>query len=337
MIIRRTRSHLALLVTATAIAAPACTLEKSDDVSEYRDALPEASNVRVAGPEAESGGERTQTGAFASLLADGAAPAQGTAQWYRFTRNVRDGVNLVTAGVLGSVWYVVHTRPTTVGENYAEWGPYTDALDPVTWLLRVERVSDHEYDYRLQGRPRASDSDDDYLTVLEGTGYGKADSRHGDGHFTVDLDAQRTLDPDRHENDSGTVTIIHDLPASIGRKLGALPREITAIIDPPDDSELTIVSNANEDGTGQLDVSGRVDVDESKDTAIEDVAILSRFRADGSGRADVVIAAGDVPASIGAVSISECWGSDFSRTYYTDSVESAPTEGDVSACVYDAD
>src|SRR5690348_16914897 len=78
MIIRRTRSHLALLVTATALAAPGCTLEKSDDVSEYREALPEASNVRVAGPEAESGGERTQTGAGTALLADGAAPAQGT-------------------------------------------------------------------------------------------------------------------------------------------------------------------------------------------------------------------------------------------------------------------
>lgn len=337
MIIRRTRSHLALLATvAAAVAAPGCTLEKSDDVSEYREALPEASNVRVAGPESGSGGERTQAGAGAALLADGATEGEGTAEWYRFTRNVRDGVNLVTGGVLGSVWFVVHTRPTTVGESYAEWGPYTDALDPVTWRLRVERVADHEYDYRLEGRPRASDSEDDYLTVLEGKGYGRADARHGDGHFVVDLDAQRTLDPDRHGDDAGTLTITHDLPASSRRKLGALPRAITAVIDPPGDAELTIVSNADEDGSGRLDVSGRVDVDESKQTALEDVAIVSRFRADGAGRADVVIGAGDVPEELGALSVSECWGSDFFRTYYADSVEASPTEGDPSACVYEA-
>ncbi len=336
MITQRTRSHLVLLAAVAAVAAPACTLEKSDDVSEYREALPEAANVRVAGPEAESGGDRTQAARGAALLADGATRASGTAEWYRFTRNVRDGVNLVTAGVLGSVWYVVHTRPTTVGEDYAEWGPYTDALDPVTWRLRVDRVDDHEYDYRLEGRPRASDSESDYLTVLEGKGYGRADSRHGDGHFTIDLDAQRTLDPDRHEDDAGTVSITHDLPAASRRRLGALPREISAVLDPPGDTELTIVSNANEDGTGQLEVSGRVDVDDSKQTALEEVAVLSRFRADGAGRADVVIAAGDVPASLGALSVSECWGSDFFRTHYADSAEFSPTEGDASACVYEA-
>jgi hypothetical protein len=132
------------------------------------------------------------------------------------------------------------------------------------------------------------------------------------------------------------VTVTHELPASSRRQLGALPREITAVLDPSGESELTIVSSANEDGTGQLDVSGRVDVDESKDTAVEEVAILSRWRGDGAGRADVVIAAGDVPAAIGSLSVSECWGSDFSRTYYADSVESAPTEGDASACVYGA-
>jgi len=335
MIIRHTRSHLALLATAGALIAPGCTLEKSDDVSEYREALPEASNVRVAGPEGESGGERSLSGASSALLSDGAAPAAARAEWYRFTRDVRDGVNLVTAGVLGSVWYVVHTRPTIVGEDFAEWGPHTDALDPVTYRLRVERVGEHEYDYRLDGRPRSSDSEDDYLTVLRGKGYGRADARHGDGHFTIDLDAQQTLDPDRRSDGEGTIAITHDLPASIRRELGALPREITAVLDPPGDTELTIVSKADEDGSGELDVSGRVDIDESKQTAIEDVAILSRFRADGAGRADVVIASGDVPDSIGSFSVSECWGSDFSRTFYEDSVEAAPTEGDPSACVYE--
>ena len=338
MIPRSIHRSLVLVFATAAFAVTGCSLEKSDDVSEYREALPEASNVRVAGPESgpSSPGGTSSAASGSGFLAGGAEPAATSAEWYRFTRDVRDGVNLVTAGVLGSVWFVAHTEPTTVGEGYAEWGPYTDALDPVTWRLRIERIEDHEYRYSLEGRPRASRSNDDYLSVLSGTGYGRADDRHGDGEFTVDLDAARTLDPERHADDAGTVTITHDLPPSASRRLGALPREITANIDPPGDAWLTVTSKANEDGSGQLDLSALVDVDDSKTTALEDVAILSRFRADGAGRADVVIGEGDVPSEIGALSIAECWGSDFSRVYYADSVQAEPTEGDASACVYAA-
>jgi hypothetical protein len=339
MIIRPTSSHSVLAVVASAIALHGCSLEKSDDVSEYREALPEAANVSVAGPEQDAAGSRTlSAGSETRLLAGEALPGGTNAQWYRFTRSVRDGVNVITAGVLGSVWFVVHTRPTTVGDDFAEWGPYTDALDPVTWRLRVERVASHEYDYRLAGRPRASKSDADFVTVLEGRGYGREDPRHGDGRFTVDLDASRALDPDNAKpDDSGTVTIIHDLPPESRRKLGALPREITAELDPAGESWLTIVSKANQDGTGQIEVSALADTEDTKDTALEDISILSRWRADGAGRADVVIAEGDVPAAIVALSVTECWGSDFSRVYYTDSIGATPAEGDASACAYDAE
>jgi hypothetical protein len=338
MIKRPTPSHLVFALACVA-AVQGCSLEKSDDVSEYRDALPQAADVSVAGPGQEASGSRSmRAGGEAGLLADGAGPvASATAEWYRFTRNVRNGVNVITAGVLGSVWYVVHTKPTTVGEDFAEWGPYTDALEPVTWRLRVDRVATHEYEYRLEGRPRGATSESDFVTVLEGVGFGRRDARHGDGKFTIDLDASRALDPDGVEpDDSGTITITHDLSPESRRRLGALPREITAELDPAGEPWLTIVSQANEDGTGQLEVSAFADVEETKDTALEDIAILSRWRADGAGRADVVIAEGDVPAALGALSITECWGSDFSRVYYADSVESKPTEGDASACAYDA-
>jgi hypothetical protein len=339
MINRPTSSHSVLALLLGAVALQGCTLEKSDDVSEYREALPEAANVSVAGPERDATGSRTlAAGHGVRLLADEAQPGATNAEWYRFTRTVRDGVNVITAGVLGSVWFVVHTKPTRVGDDFAEWGPYTDALDPVTWRLRVDRVAPHEYDYRLDGRPRASKSEADFVTVLEGKGYGRNDERHGDGNFTIDLDASRRLDPDHAKpDDSGTVTISHDLPPESRRRLGALPREITAELDPAGDPWLTIVSRANEDGTGRIEVDALADTADAKDTALENIAILSRWRADGAGRADVVIAEGDVPAAIGALSVTECWGSDFSRVYYTDSVDASPVEGDASACAYEAE
>ena len=334
------RTSNALVALAFSAFTPlGCATEEPDDASEYRQALPEATSVRLEGPgQSQRGSGTAASGSAGELLADGAAPAAALAKWYGFTRNVRDGINVVTAGVLGSVWFVAHTRPTKVGQDFAEWGPHTEALDPVTWRLRIERVQEHQYRYALEGRPRASRSEADYLTVVSGTGHGRTDARHGDGEFTIDLDAARALDPARHADDFGTVTIAHDLPASGARlaALPALPREITANLDHPGDAWLTVVSNAHEDGTGRLDVTGSVDVDESKATALEEVEVLSRWRADGAGRADGVIAEGDVPKTIGLISVAECWASDFSRVYYSDSVNAEPTAGDPSACVYEA-
>ncbi len=324
-----------LAAVAVAIAASGCTLEKKDDVSEYREAIPQADAVTVDGPETAQGQSSTMSGG-SGLLATGPAGGGSFAQWYGWTREVRDGVNAITASVLGSVWYVVHTEPTEIGEDNAIWGPYTDALEPASWRFRAERVAEYEYDYFLEGRPKTSTSDDDYVVVLTGKGYGARSDKHGDGYFLVDLDAAGELDPLKHQNDSGTVKITHDLPHDIGTRLGALPRIIKAEIDPAGEPWLTITSTANEDNTGQLEVGAFVDIDESKATAPEDVDILSRWQATGAGRADITIANGDVPVSLGIVEAVECWGTDFTRVYYGDSVDFAPTEGDMTACAYDS-
>jgi hypothetical protein len=251
-----------------------------------------------------------------------------------FTRNVRDGVNVVTRDVLAGVWLIVHTEPTSVSENHAEWGPYTDALEPVSYRFRVERVAEGEYDYTLEGRPKASTSDTDYRAVLSGKGYGRLDPRHGDGKFTIDLDAAKALDPIRHRDDSGTVTITHDLPASIGRRLGALPRTISADVTPQGEAWIRIGSQANEDGTGAIHVDAHVDVDDSKATLLEDVSVASRWKADGAGRADITVAGGDLPTTIAMVSATECWGEDFGRVFYSDSVGFEASVGAATSCVY---
>jgi hypothetical protein len=128
----------------------------------------------------------------------------------------------------------------------------------------------------------------------------------------------------------------HDFAEGQGQN--ALPRSIVAEVkpDPSVNPEwFTVTSNANQDGTGSLHVDASADVDGTKLTALEDIAIDSRWRADGAGRADIVIAGGDVPADPGMVSAVECWGADFMRSYYADSISFEPSEGEASACVYD--
>jgi len=328
MIRRTTLSHTALALSF--VLANGCALEKTDDeVDAYRQALPEAEHVRVAGPEADA-----RSGA--RLTAADAAPAPAPAHWYLFTRQVRDDVNHVTAGVLGSVWRLAHTAPTTLEPDAAVWGPYSDALEPVIWRFRIERVAEHAYEYALEGRAKLDGAASVFTPVLTGTGYDRLDERHGDGAFTIDLEAAKRLDPAKHRDDSGSLTVTHDLPRSIWREAAPLPRTIRAEAQAAGEDWFDVTSIANEDGTGELVVDAHGDIDESKLTLAEDVHVDSRWQLDGAGRADITITGGDLPSALPAVNATECWGQDFSRAYYVDSADLAPSEGEASACAFDA-
>src|SRR6185503_12637683 len=161
-----------ILTAATLFSG--CLIEKKDDGGKFREAIPEAEQVKVSGPEdAQAQG---QSGGKSAPLADGSWDDGPWAKWYGFTRSVRQGVNQVSGVVLGSVWIIVHTQPTTVSENEAIWGPWTDSLEPATYRFRVTEVAENEYDYVLEGRPKASHDDSAYRAVLSGKGYGKGDS-----------------------------------------------------------------------------------------------------------------------------------------------------------------
>jgi hypothetical protein len=308
-----------------------CSLQNTDDVDQFREAVPAADSVAVDGPDTVGEGERQAASGARGALA--ATPtASRPAYWYTFTRDVRDGVNVITAAILVSVSFVVHTEPSSISDNEAVFGPYEgDALDPVAYRLTVTRIGDHHYRYVVEGR-RKADTSGRFLTVLEGDGYDRQSPSHGDGRFLVDLDNSKLLDPSRHANDSGTVTIVHELPHDVGRRVDALPRAITATIDPESGETLVIGSVANLDHTGSLDVAAIVDIDDVKDGVNEDVTIASRWRATGAGRSDITIEGGSLPAEVGEVRATECWGEDFSRVFYTDSIDAQPTEGDQTLC-----
>ena len=324
---------LSLLASGLALAfLGGCTLEKTEDVDQFREAVPSADAVTVDGPETTGTSGRKAASGARGALAEAPATSE-PAFWYTFTRDVRDGVNVVTAAVLVTVSFVVHTEPSNVSTDEAVWGPYDgDALDPVSWRLTVTRIGDHHYRYVVEGR-RKTDKSGAFLTVLDGEGYDRQSPNHGDGTFVLDLENSRRLDPSRHANDAGTVTIVHELPSDIGRRVNALPRTITATVDPHSGETLVITSQANTDHTGSLDVAAVVDIDDLKDGVAEDVTIGSRWRETGAGRSDITIAGGSLPAEVTEVSATECWGEDFSQVFYTDSIESKPTTGDLALCV----
>jgi len=241
----------------------------------------------------------------------------------------------VTAGVLGSVWVIVHTQPTSVSDQQAVWGPHSDALEPATWQFRVVEVDDDVYEYSLEGRPK--NSSDAFQTVLSGLGYGRGHPSHGDGHFEIDLDVARSLDPLAHGDGSGTILVSHDLPRTISEDLFSGARTITAQVHPTaQQAWWTATSLRREDGSGTLVVEAEGDLDEDAVTEAEQVQISSQWQQDGAGRADITLSGGEIPAEIVEVSAVECWGADFYRTYYADSVDFAPVEGEAEACVFSA-
>ena len=286
-----------------------------DDGERYREAIPEASQVALAVPGSAVATAHSETLAYAGERA----------QFYELTRAMTDSVDGVTRSILGSIWIVVHTRPTHVGTHEATWGPGADnALAPVVWRLQVTEVSDGVFDYELDGRPKGSTVESDYLAVLKGRGYGRSHAEHRNGYFVVDNDAARTLDPAR-AHDHGTTKITHHLsawPATLAVELRPTPT--------PNWADITVTHQP--DGSGAVDVAALTDIEEAnKDGKLEDVVMHNRWAKDGAGRADVQISGGSVPILVKA---SECWSTTFERSYYTDSAGVAPTTGDPAACAF---
>jgi hypothetical protein len=227
----KTRSWFAGCALALTFVS-GCTLQKKDDADEFRDAVPQSESIALSGPDASSGTTTTAVAA-PSLRTLAAGPAPTTyAKWYGFTRTMRDGVNKITAGVLGSVWIVIHTEPSATTPDSATWGPWNDELNPATYRFRVTRIATDEYNYVLEGRAKSSTSDDDYQAVLSGHGYGTPSEKHGQGTFEIDLDVAKALDPLDNQENSGTVSVDHELPHDFSDNLAALPRTITATVTP---------------------------------------------------------------------------------------------------------
>jgi hypothetical protein len=290
---------------------------KQDDADRFRQAVPQADEVALKVPgNAPASGTTTK-----DLHINGGGPTttSSSAEYYRFTRDLTGAVDFGTGVILGAVWIIVHTQPTSVDGTHAVWGPGNgNALDPVVWRFTVTEVGDKEYDYVLDGQRKGTT---DFVPVLTGHGYGEERAEHKTGWFMADNDAFRQLDPD-HAHDSGTTKVTYDLrqlPATIAVELKNTPDKGWA--------NVTVTHEAG--GAGTVDITAHADFDASKTTKLEDIRLVSQWLTNGSGRADAQIENGDLPFQVDA---SECWSETFSRVYYKDTVNYEPATGDASAC-----
>lgn len=315
---------LAGLIALTSTAT-GCTL-KNDSSDEYRDPIPQSSDVALGVPGASQSTSTSASAAAAGLHLAGGAAGGGYATYYVFTRDISAGVDFGTGVILAGVWAIVSQPATDISGNTATWGPGSgSALDPTVWRFQVKEIGDKEYDWELDGRPKASTSEADFRAVIKGHGYGKSRAEHRSGTFTIDNDAYQALEPG-FGHDTGTTKVDWDLrqyPATIHVELRPNPSSLGQ-----NDIDVTHES----DGSGEVDIAGKDDIATPKDGSLEDVVIHSRWNNTGAGRGDVQMSGGELTQTVQA---SQCWSSTFSQTYYTDSVGYQPTEGDASSCAFD--
>lgn len=310
-----------LVVASFAVLAVGCAPKEEDDAERFREALPVQDEVALRVPSNQ--GTTSSTSQGLRIATAGSTNASTNATYYELTREFTAGVDGATALILGGVWAIVHLPPTTIEPKRAVWGPgQANALEPAVWRFTVNEVGDKEYDYVLEGQPKAGGT---WLPVLRGHGYGKERTEHKQGWFSVDNDNYRALEPTRGK-DYGTTKITYDLRQ--------LPATILAELRPGDGRGFVDFKVTHDvGGAGSITITGQGDLDDSKATKMEDIAIVSRWASDGSGRADASLANGDMPQKVEA---TECWSTAFARVYYKDTVDYEAPTGDVTQCSFAA-
>lgn len=301
--------------------AGGCAL-KPDSSDEYRDPIPQGSDVALGVP--GSSQSTSTTSSAPGLRIAGGSGTGDLASYYLFTRDISAGVDWGTGAILAGVWLIVSQPATTISGNTATWGPGNGALDTANWRFVVKEIGDKEYDWELDGRPKASTDDSDFKPVISGHGYGKSRAEHRSGTFTIDNDEYKVLEP-QFGHDSGTTRVTYDLrqyPAAIQVELRPTPATLGQ-------NDISVIHN--QDGSGEVDITGLDDIATPKDGNLENVMILSRWNNTGAGRGDVQMSGGELSQTVTA---SQCWSSSFAQTYYSDSVNYQPTSGDPSSCAF---
>lgn len=324
-----------LTASAAALLFGACgKMPESHREAAFQRAIPSHEQVGIDVP----GSSNVMT-KHMDEIADEAVPGGGRrvirdlgdlkrATFYTVTRDMSAGINGGVLGLLIVIKAIAQSPPSVVTETHRYYGPWSSALDPLTYAFVMDVTSGDDIKYALIAKPKHA-SDAEYKAVLGGTYHPVSEDR-GTGTLGLDADAAQALDP---AGDHGGGRI------GIRWNNATQPRSVEVAFDHwrerRGDETIDALYRYREapDTSGTFEFLVKADIDGSRDLgklAKENVGIVSRWAATGTGRSDVVITGGDLPVS--EVHMQECWNDAFVRTFYTDDHNVFPTEGDPSAC-----
>jgi len=300
--------NLKHLLAASALSLLTVACVKQDQTpDELRTAIPTSDQVGIKLP-----------GATAKTIGQ-------LANWYVATRDVTRTFNGGSAWVLVTVHTIIEFPVTSVSGNTYTWGPWSGALDPANYKLDVTAVGDGTYTYQLSGQSKTTPNAA-YEVVIDG----KADPRPGElkgkGEFIIDFDAAKRVNPIDSGDAKGQVDATYDLAAK--------HLELTIASTDAHGGPVAADYAYDETADGGGEMTFDIQADAGGGAALEESTLHSRWLPTGAGRADGRVAGGDLGSQQALA--SECWSTSFQRTFYTDSVNFAPTEGSASACAFAA-
>ena len=244
MRLRRTALTISTLLIAASMAT-GCMRSLED---EYREAVPTSGELAVDVPGASEG----SAGAATEALIGERAP------FYQMTR---DTSRIVNGGIwitLQLVELIVRQRPGEVDGDHAVWGPWNEALSPISYVFVVERQGEGQFRYALQGKPRA-EGDDSYVDLLAGETTIDATDGTRSGFIALDFTAAHGLDAFEHRA-SGRI-VAH-------WEVGSDPRVVEAAFEgftnARGEGPLDALYRYTEasDGSGSFELGLRADIDD---------------------------------------------------------------------------
>jgi hypothetical protein len=248
--------------------------------------------------------------------------------FYLWTAEVTEDVNWMS----GIVLYWVDTittdyPPSYVNEDRSEaiWGPWTEGpLDPVETQLRVNHELETDaYTWGFERWPKDQGAEAG-VTVVAGEIDPGATRDASTGRFVVDFDTINEMDPT--EGATGEFAVEYDLGLD-GVTATAAFRDFG-----PTDIDAAYAYEQTYGGEGAMDLMVETDLDPAAGAGLAEQLIMhSRWMADGSGRADVLVRGGDLGDAVGYA--TECWNTSFEAVYYAEE-HTGYEEGDASLCAF---
>jgi hypothetical protein len=255
-----------------------------------------------------------------------------SAEYYKVTRSAVLTFNKLAVSLTGIIEAVRAYPPTSRSGDQRTWGPFADDKNP-DWEIRVvmRRSSASEtllhMDYWAQLR-RVGQDDTRWVSLLVGQYTSRGGVRAGKGeiHFNVQ-DARLAGYP----IDPGMADLDH---LQVSYDNSAFPVQVTLeIVNLAGKSpqQVDYLYQRQEDGSGSMQFAWQGTTDGGVQVT---ATMLSRWRATGEGRADVVANLPNLQATLG----TDCWGSDTVATYSyrlrDDVTQKERNQGDPASCVY---
>jgi hypothetical protein len=312
--------RLALILAAASLLA-AC----GPNADEFRAASPSRQGVDIKTPSNGQALTSSDVGISQQALLGQLAP------WYVATLGATRAINGATAWVLGTCEQIVSFDPTTLTDNQAVWGPWTEPLSPDTFKFTVTKNADGTFDYALEGKPKTA-ADSAYVKIISGHHEPTAAKNIGKGTFTVDWDAAHTLGG--LHTDVGNAVFTYERNAHLDVTVGVAFHQVWDTDNLPQRIDAAYAFSQIAGGDGSFEFAKLSDwagLPNSQPGNLERFSIKSRWTFSGAGRSDVKGSGGDLAQD---VTLSECWGNSFLEVYYTDSLGFTQTAGQESDCAF---